>query len=126
MNLVVAVYRVSGRLPKEERYGFGQQIGRVAVSVPSNIAEGHARRSKREYLQFVSVALGSLGELETQLLLIDRLGIAPRTDIDGVLASTEDIGRMLRGLETALATRLIRARDRTPIAYRPSPIASNA
>ena len=107
MKLVEDVYRMSHELPKEESYGLGQQIRRAAVSVPSNIAEGHAQRSKREYLYFVAVALGSLAELETQLLLVDRLGIAQQTDIGAILASAEEIGRMLRGLESALATRLI-------------------
>ena len=73
MQIVESVYRVSGCFPKTEIYGLTSQVHRAAVSVPSNIAEGHARSSTKEYLHHVSFAEGSLAELETQLEVAARL-----------------------------------------------------
>ncbi|MBO5720510.1 MAG: four helix bundle protein [Bacteroidales bacterium] len=69
MDLVVEIYKISKLLPKEEKYGISDQIRRSAVSVPSNIAEGQSRNSIKEFIQFLSIARGSLAELETQLLI---------------------------------------------------------
>jgi four helix bundle protein len=122
MDLVVAVYRIARVLPREETYTLGQQMRRSAASIPANIAEGHARRSKREYLHFISVALGSLAELETQLWLVDRLGMGLRSELEPALLAADEVGRMLRGLEAAISARLARCNslpDRlSPIAYR--------
>ena len=74
MSLVEAVYRDTAVLPPDERFGLVAQVRRAAVSVPSNIAEGTARHSRRELRQFVSIACGSISELETQLELAVRLG----------------------------------------------------
>ena len=73
MDLVVAVYEVSNAFPDTERYGLTQQMRRSAISIPSNIAEGAGRKGSKEFIQFVSIALGSLSELETQLILSSRL-----------------------------------------------------
>jgi four helix bundle protein len=74
MALVTAVYQASQSFPKEEVYGLTSQIRRAAVSVPSNLAEGAARTGQREFAQFLSIARGSLSELETQLLIAVELG----------------------------------------------------
>lgn len=74
MDLVETVYSISANFPKEERYGLASQMRRAAVSIPSNIAEGTARKSNKELLQFISIAMGSVAELETQYLIAIRLG----------------------------------------------------
>lgn len=73
MVLVENVYRVSQKFPKNEAFGLTSQIRRAAISIPSNIAEGAARKSNKEFLQYLSISLGSLSELETQYLLSVRL-----------------------------------------------------
>lgn len=74
IELAVKVYEIVQKFPKEERYGLVEQIKRSAVSIPSNIAEGAARNSKKEFMQFLSISLGSISELETQLIIADKLG----------------------------------------------------
>ncbi len=73
IDLVILVYRRTAAFPKEEVYGLRQQIRRAAVSVPSNIAEGQCRSSTRDFLNFLAIARGSLGEVETQLTIAERL-----------------------------------------------------
>ena len=74
MNLVETIYRLTGTFPHDERFGLTSQLCRAAVSIPSNIAEGAARRSTPEYLHFLSIARGSLSEASTQLQIARRLG----------------------------------------------------
>ena len=73
MRLTVEVYRLSEQFPKHETYGLTSQLQRSAVSLPSNIAEGHGRNSPKEFNHFLGIALGSLAELETQLILAQHL-----------------------------------------------------
>lgn len=73
IDLVEKIYKVTGNFPKEELFGLSSQLRRSAVSISSNIAEGGARHSNKEFLQFLYVALGSLSELETQCLIAQRL-----------------------------------------------------
>jgi len=74
MSLVEQVYSVTQTFPKEEMYGLTSQLRRASVSFPSNIAEGAARSSVKEYIQFLYIAVGSLSEIETQITIADRLG----------------------------------------------------
>jgi len=73
MDLVSNIYKITESFPNKELYGLTNQIRRAAVSVPSNIAEGAARSSKKEFIQFLYIALGSLSELETQIIIANRL-----------------------------------------------------
>ena len=95
MKLAKRIYVDSINFPKEEMYGLVSQIRRSAVSIPSNIAEGAARNSRREFAQFVYVSLGSLAELETQLLLSHEIGIVDYSSFEGTI---EHVRKMLLGL----------------------------
>ncbi|MBU1385788.1 MAG: four helix bundle protein [Alphaproteobacteria bacterium] len=100
-----AIYEATAHWPRDERFGLVSQIRRSAVSVASNIAEGAARRSTGEFIQFVGVAQGSLAEAETQLFLAQRLGYLPANDADALLAGGDEISRMLAALSASLARR---------------------
>ena len=107
MDLVDLIYRAAGTLPREHLYGLGRQLQKSAVSIPSNIAEGHARDSTREYLRFVSIALGSVAELETQVLICQRQGLVSETDAESAMQCADEIGKMLRVLQQRLRTKLV-------------------
>ena len=81
IELVVKVYEIVQKFPNEEKYGLVDQIKRSAISIPSNIAEGAARNSKKEFLQFLYISLGSVSELETQLIIANRLGFLDNEEI---------------------------------------------
>lgn len=81
MDLAKEIYLLTSKFPKEEVYGLTSQIRRSVVSIPSNIAEGAARNSSKEFIQFLYIALGSLAELETQLLLSETLGFINSSNI---------------------------------------------
>jgi len=91
IKFVEQIYLLTGQLPKEETYGLISQLRRAAVSFPSNIAEGAARASKREYIQFLYIALGSLSEIETQLIITGNLGYLKA---ESMLKETEVIRKM--------------------------------
>ena len=98
MVLVRAVYLLSDGFPTNERFGLTSQMRRSAVSVPSNIAEGHGRLSDRYLRNFLGTARGSLFDLETQLLLSIDLGFARPDDANGVLGQAAEVARILNGL----------------------------
>lgn len=104
MDLVVEVYRLCQTFPSTERYGLISQMQRAAVSIPSNIAEGQARKSSGAFLNHLSIAAGSLAELETQLILSLRLGLGTEQACSPILSQTNEIGRMLTCLKSSLAT----------------------
>jgi four helix bundle protein len=95
MEIAKLVYLITSKFPKEELYGLTQQIRRSAVSIPINIAEGAARNSRKEFIQFLHISLGSLAELETQLLLSEKLGFLQIKEIEN---DVERIRKMLIGL----------------------------
>lgn len=106
MDLVVEVYNIIKLLPKEEMYGISDQIRRSAVSIPSNIAEGQSRNSAKEFIQFLSIARGSLAELETQFLICVKVNMLSNDKIDNILISTKEIGKMIKGLMNKLEAQL--------------------
>src|ERR1035437_2173788 len=105
MDIVGAVYRASARFPKTEVFGLASQVRRAAVSVPSNIAEGHSRASTKEYLNHVSIAQASLAEVETQLEIASRLGYVACADLNPILEQTTLLGKQLYALRDALLRR---------------------
>jgi len=102
MDLAEASYRTTREFPKEELYGFTSQIRRAAVSVAANIAEGHGREGRGEFVQFLRVAQGSLKELETHLLLSHRVELATEKTVEPLLGRCEATGKMLRALIRSL------------------------
>jgi four helix bundle protein len=113
MDLAAKVYSLTARFPKEELYGLTSQIRRSAVSIPSNIAEGAARHSRKEFIQFLHIASGSVAELETQLLLAVRMGLIPG---DSIISHIEEVRKPLLGL--------LRSLKKKPITHHPSLITS--
>ena len=106
MALAQKVYEHSGGFPRDERYGLCAQMQRAAVSIPSNIAEGNARRSTRDYARFISMAQGSCAELQTQLLLSGALGFGEEALRLDALEQCERVGQMLQRLHQSLVRRL--------------------
>ena len=102
MNLAEACYQVARAFPKEEMYGMTSQICRSASSIPANIAEGYGREYRAEYIRFLSVAQGSLKELETHLLLAARVKLTTTQAINPILNQCESLGTMLRSLIRSL------------------------
>ena len=102
MNLVEEVYRLTEGFPKEELYGLSSQLRRSAVSIPSNIAEGHCRNGRREFVHHLSIALGSLGEVETQVLIAQRLGYTDESASTNIAALASETGRVIVGLMYSL------------------------
>ena len=105
IDLAEMVYRTSAEFPVEERFGMTSQVRRAATSIPANIAEGAERHGPREFLQYLSIASGSLAETETFLILALRLNLAKSGQIDALLAQSEEVGRMLNGLKRSLRPR---------------------
>src|ERR1043166_811090 len=101
MDLAESVYRVTKGFPREERYGLTSQMRRSAVSIPSNIAEGHERKGRAEYARFVSVARASVAELETQVELARRLEYLRDDHCYAVLEAADHVGRMVSNLAGA-------------------------
>jgi four helix bundle protein len=102
MELVEFIYRMTKTFPKEEIYSLSNQMRRAAISIPSNIAEGHGRKSTKVFLHFLSVAYGSLKEVETQLFISRRLNYITEEKSNRMLALTTEIGRIISGLQTSL------------------------
>lgn len=102
VTLAEDCYRINRQFPKEELYGMTSQVRRSAASVAANIAEGHGRNSRGEYIQFLRVAQGSLKELETHLILATRVGLMSSAAIQNALQQSEGLGKMLRALIRSL------------------------
>jgi four helix bundle protein len=106
MKFTVRVYRVTEKFPKHELYGLSQQLRRAAVSVPSNIAEGKGHRSDREFRNLLLHARGSLLEVQTQLMIAQELEYITPQEGNGLLSSSDAIGRCLNSLINPIAERV--------------------
>ena len=102
MDLAVACYDATKTFPSEEKYGLTSQIRRAAVSVPANIAEGQGRNHTKEFLNSLSIARGSLKELETHLILSVRVSLLAENQLQDLLRQSEEVSRMLAGLRGSL------------------------
>jgi four helix bundle protein len=102
VDLVLKVYEATDCFPQKEVFGLTNQLRRAAVSIPSNIAEGQGRNSNRDFLRYLSMARGSLQELETQLLIASRLGFLTDSYKDELVEIIADTGRLLNGLSRSL------------------------
>ena len=95
--MVTKIYKITESFPENEKFVLVSQIRRSAISIPSNIAEGAARQGKREFINFLSIAQGSVSELETQLIICNNLGYLKNNDLI-ILDELEEISRMIIGL----------------------------
>jgi four helix bundle protein len=102
MDLAIHVYEATSSFPTEERYGLTSQLRRAAVSIPSNIAEGQGRGTTLDFRRLLRIAHGSLREMETQIILADRLGFLEKRTGEKVLSSAGEVGRLVTGLANSL------------------------
>ncbi len=103
MDLVVMCYQMTRKYPRSEIYGLTSQLQRAAVSVPSNIAEGHQRWHSKEFLYHLSIAYASLAELETHAEIARRLNYIAEDQTNDLLAQTAEIGKMINGLRKSIS-----------------------
>ena len=106
MDIAVCIYQLTRNFPKTENYGLCSQMQRAATSIPANIAEGRGRQHTKEFIHFLSIARGSLAELETYVLLSTRLEYISNHQADDLLPRTEEVNRMIVSLQRALAKRI--------------------
>lgn len=102
-KLSLEIYQATQSYPKEEIYGLTSQMRRSAVSIPCNIAEGYRRGHRKEYIQFLYMAQGSCGELETLLSLSNDIGMVDRNTFERLYPMQEEVSKLLRGLITSLS-----------------------
>ena len=105
MDLVEMVYRVTAQFPSSELYGLTNQLPRAAVSIPSNMAEGQGRGMTQEFIRFLRIANGPLQEVETQVLIAQRLSYMDETAVNNIMGLTAETGRIIAGLIRALCQR---------------------
>lgn len=102
IDLVIKIYKLTDNFPSDEKYGIINQMRRSAVSIPSNIAEGAGRTSTKEFANFISISLGSLSELETQLIISQKLSFLNFDSFDEIMNDLIQIRKMLLGLKKSL------------------------
>jgi len=106
MDLVEQIYKLTRLFPREEQYGLTVQVRKAAVSVPSNIAEGQGRRTTKEFLQFLSIASGSLKEVQTHVMIAQRLGYLSEEQTSQAMNLAEEVGRLHSGLVASLEAKI--------------------
>ena len=102
MNFVTKIYKITACFSQNEKFGLVSQMRRSAISIPSNIAEGAARNSKKEFINFLHIAQGSNAELETQLIISQNLGLIDSANNEVLLQELEEISKMIIGLQRSL------------------------
>lgn len=112
MDLAVMVYEKVKFLPKEEMFSLSSQMRRAAISIPSNIAEGQQRKSLRVFLRFLLIANGSLGELETQLILCERLNYLKSEEMGLLMVQCSETGKLLNGLMNSVQQQIQKQTDK--------------
>ena len=105
IDFVVAIYRLTDKFPKEEKFGLTSQLRRAAVSVAANVAEGAGRTSTKEFRQYLSYSQGSASEVGTELVIALRLEYLTETDFKSLNNDLDDVGRMISGLSRSLKRR---------------------
>ena len=105
MDLTGEIYQIAKRLPKEETYALSDQMRRAAVSILSNIAEGHGRNSTKEFIQFLAIARGSVYELETQLLLCVKIKYMTESEVQNATSLLSEIAKIINSMITKLKGR---------------------
>ena len=105
VELVTRVYKLTEKFPRSESFGLASQIQRAAVSVPSNIAEGHARGSGKEFRRYILIGLGSLAEMETQMVIAENIGYVNRDEARPIFEAADQLGKMLRNLQKSIQSR---------------------
>ena len=113
MDFAVRVYALTKQFPREEQYGLSSQLRRAATAIPSNIGEGH-RHGTKAYIHFVTIALGSLAEAETQIELARRLRFAPASQIETLNEMATSLARLLHGLRRSLEHHLVQSPNPNP------------
>ena len=103
MDLVELAYRIAKRFPKEEMFALSNQLRRAAVSIPANIAEGQGRGSPGDFRRFLSIAIGSLRETETLVMIARRVSHIDEDEMQGFLGRSAEVGRLITGLLNSLA-----------------------
>jgi len=105
LAFVNRIYQLTTQFPNEEKFGLTSQMRRCAISIPSNIAEGAGRSTKKEFINFLHISQGSIAELETQLLIARNLGFAGDSKIEKILTGLDEISKMIIGLQKSLRKR---------------------
>lgn len=105
LELVTMVYKATSKFPKEETYTLTSQVRRAAISIPSNIAEGSARNTSKSFLYFLDIAVGSLRELETQLIISVNLEYLNEEEFSDLDAKLNEVGKMMSGLKRSIANK---------------------
>jgi four helix bundle protein len=113
MDFAVLVYALTKQFPREERYGLSSQLRRAAIAIPSNVGEGH-RHGTKAYIHFVTIALGSLAEAETQIELARRLRFAPEAQFERLNEMAASLARLLHGLRRSLEHHLAQSQIPNP------------
>lgn len=105
IKLLKNIYLITEQFPAKERFRLVDQMCRAAISIPSNIAEGSSRKSTKEFMRFIAIALGSLAELKTQIVIARELGYLLKQDWETLMAMTATLGKQLHALYKALERR---------------------